>query len=167
MLSAKASIGVETSKLMLVHLDFADMGLANWEARLQNPKVFVSVKNYGRTPAFVDSQAVEIHWGPTLPDEPDYSLNSENVPPETVIEAKEIHKLAETRSRTLLSLPEIESIKEGTTRVWVYGFVNYRDFLGDRHITRFCKQLIAFRGLSTGRYSWIEWNENPTYTHSY
>ena len=59
-MSATTAVGVEIPRLILFHLDLANTDVANWTAALQNPPVDVSVKNYGRTPAFVISRSVEI-----------------------------------------------------------------------------------------------------------
>jgi hypothetical protein len=62
-LSAQTAVGVEIPRLILFHLDLANTGAANWSVTPQSPPFDVSVKNYGRTPAFVISQSVEILWG--------------------------------------------------------------------------------------------------------
>src|ERR1700730_16241059 len=84
-MSATTAVGVEIPRLILFHLDLANTGVATWTAALQNPPVDVSVKNYGRTPAFVISRSVEIFWGATLPAQPDCSEHAYDVEPETVV----------------------------------------------------------------------------------
>jgi hypothetical protein len=166
MLSAQSAISLERPTIMLYRLDFGDMGTANWDAMLQWPKIEVSVKNYGRTPAFIQSLAVEIVCGITLPDEPDYSEHAFDVPPETVIEAKANFDLGATRPHQLTLLEDIEAIKEERKFLWVYGYVQYLDFLGDRHIMRFCKQLLPNGGILGRRYRFIDCYGNPKYIQS-
>ena len=85
--------------------------------------------------------------------------------PETVVEPGGVHDFETVRPRSLLSTDEVEAIRSERLFLWVYGYIAYRDFLGQRHIQRFCKQLVPIR-LGTRSYSFIEWDANALYRES-
>lgn len=152
---ATTAIGVELPTLMLFHFDFGDMGAASGDAILQSPLVTASVKNYGRTPAFVISQAVDFEWN-VWPEKPDYSRTAEDMAAETVIEAGGIHKLRDTRPGRFLSGEEISAINEGKGALFAYGYIAYRDFLRQPHILRFSRRLIVGFGDDGKAFRWID-----------
>jgi hypothetical protein len=138
--AADAAIGVELPKLTLFHLDFADLGGRGWITNLMCPTIEVKVKNYGRTPAFIMSEGVEIVVG--FPSErPDYSRTAHDLPPETVVESGQPFSLAAVMPSASLSTDQVNAIVEGRPIFWVFGYVAYRDFLNEPHIARFCRQL--------------------------
>jgi hypothetical protein len=65
--------------------------------------------------------------------------------PETVVEPGGVHDFETVRPRTLISADEVEAIRSERLFLWVYGYIAYRDFLGQRHQHRFCKQLVPIR----------------------
>lgn len=134
--SAIVAVGVELPKLVLYHLDF-NIGSGDVAAHLRQPSLSVSVKNYGRTPAFLIGQAAEIKIYAALPETPEYEC-AFNVPPETVVESRLIYELTMAPLR-FFSEEDIKAVMAGNRRLWVYGYVHYRDFLGRNHMARFCK----------------------------
>ena len=56
-------------------------------------------------------------------------------------------------------------IRDGQIPLWIYGFVRYKDFLGDMHEMRFCKKFI--RVFPGEIYIFDDWTENKKYTESY
>ena len=58
-MSAKAAMGVSVPTLMLNKFVFAPFGNDDLESKLRLPCVKIAVKNYGQTPAFLKSYAVE------------------------------------------------------------------------------------------------------------
>lgn len=159
---ATATLGVELPQLRVYHLNFGSMGVANLTAKLQYPKIEVSVKNYGRTPAFIIKQAVEIVYG-SLSSQPSYS-SIINMAPETVIESQAIYDLI-VRPDGLVSTEDYTSVIEGEKHLWIYGFISYQDFLNKAHEMRFCKQFM-FSKVSLNQYSFGEC-DIPKYTESY
>jgi hypothetical protein len=164
MLQARAAIGVELPRLILTKLDFGDMGAAGLASRLQLPKIEITVTNYGRTPAFLLGQAGEIEICPVLPDKPVYP-NAFDLPPETIVEYRQRYALRTVRPRNPTSPDDIQAIIDGRIRLWVYGYVWYRDFLGDRHMARFCKLFLPPSNID-GRYHFVDEYITP-YTESF
>jgi hypothetical protein len=138
MLQARAVIGVELPKIILSRVEFGDTGAASLASRLQSPKIAISVTNYGKTPAFLLGQAIEIEVCALLPAQPEYP-SALDLAPETVVEYKNKYLLGTARLKSPLSPDDIQAILDGNTRLWVYGYVYYRNILSEPHMARFCK----------------------------
>lgn len=166
-LSAKAAIGVELPKLMPVGLDFAAREVTLKE-KIRLSLINVSVKNYGRTPAFITSHCVEIVWGQGLPAEPDYRQTAK-VSPDTVVESGGLYELKGLFPRATVPEEAAEAVRDGTLSLWVYGFVRYRDFLGEPHESRFCKDFVRVFTPPDDReiYFFGDSANNKKYTESY
>jgi len=164
--SATAAIGVELPRLILSHLDFAPTGTepGPWNTRLQYPNIVASVRNYGRTPAFIKSKSLDIKWG-SLPQEPNYSEHAVDVEPETVVEARDIYSLGDMRPRPSIAASETEAIEKGQMYLWAYGYVAYKDFLGNPHLCAFCKRLVISPNGRDHRF--VDMDDNPKYTQNY
>ena len=165
-LSAKAAVGVELPVFVLHHLDFIDREVADLTTLLQWPTIEISVKNYGRTPALVLSQSSEVSICAVLPERPEYP-SALDQPPERVVERGDIYDLIAARPErdNLLSPDETQAIIDGKIRLWVFGYVRYKDFLGNPHMTRFCKMLWSIP--PRGRYRFIEGDAPAAYTESF
>jgi hypothetical protein len=169
--TASAAIGAALPKLALHSLDFGEMGAANLAAKVQCPKIKVSAKNYGQTPAFVQFRAIEIVCMNALPKTPTYNNTAYNVSGETIIEARQTFEITE-QSRSVLSPEDIDAVLSKRKYLFVYGYIQYQDFLNDNHILGFCKefypkQVFGDGEFRTGTYSFIEANAPPSYTASY
>ena len=163
-LQARAAIGVELPKIILSRADFGDTGAASLASRLQSPKIEISVTNYGKTPAFLLRQAIEIEICALLPAKPVYP-SAFDLPPETVVEYKNKFPLGTARPKCPLSPEDIQAILDGNTRLWVYGYVYYRDILSEPHMARFCK---LFLPPSSPRYRYLFVDDHaPAYTESF
>jgi hypothetical protein len=90
------------------------------------PKVKITVKNYGRTPAFVWEESADIAL--RLP-EPLVYPNAVSKEAGCVIEAKDSYQLT-AKSYDVISDEAISEILERKKLLWVYGYISYRDFLG-------------------------------------
>lgn len=165
MQSAQAAMGVALPNLWLYKLEFGEMGSASLEARLQSPKITVTVKNYGGTPAFIQQQGIGIFWGHILPDEPDYSEHAFDVDQETVIDSSAAFDLDPVRPQRLVPPEDIRAIIGQKQHLWVYGYIQYMDFLNFPHIRRFCKQYVM-GGINPDAYRFVDWTANPKYTES-
>lgn len=167
-LAAQAAISVELPHVYIDNLEFQESGVGNLAAQLQFPRVAISVKNYGRTPAFISQQAAEMLVAPTLPDMPDYSNSAHDMPTGTVIEGRTSYELRVARLPDILPIETIEDIIAERTYVWIYGYLFYRDFLRNPHCMRFCAQLIVLNGDGhTGSVHIMESGEDTKYTESY
>ena len=164
MLQARAVIDMELPKIILSRVDLGDTGAASLASRLQSPKIEVSVTNYGKTPAFLLGQAIEIEVCALLPPEPVYT-SAVDLPPATIIEYKNKYPLGMARPKSPLSPEDIEAILDGSTRLWVYGYVYYRDILGEAHMARFCKVFLP--PSPPGYRSLFIDDHTPAYTQSF
>jgi hypothetical protein len=170
-LQARAAIGVELPKIILSRVDFGDTRAASGDtraaslaSRLQSPKIEISVTNYGKTPAFLLRQAIEIEVCALLPAKPVYP-SAFDLPPETIVEYKYKFPLGTARPKSQLSPEDIQAILDGNTRLWVYGYVYYRDILSEPHMARFCK---LFLPQSSPRYHYLFVDDHaPAYTESF
>jgi hypothetical protein len=167
-LSAKAAVSVEIPHVYIDNLEFQESGVGNLAAQLQFPHVAISVKNYGRTPAFLGQLAAEMLIAPMLPDAPDYSNTARDLPTGTVIEGSTSYDLPTARLFNAVPIETIKDIIAERTYVWIYGYIFYRDFLRNPHCLRFCAQLIVLNGDGhTGNVHIIESGEDTEYTESY
>ncbi|MGO9232728.1 MAG: hypothetical protein ACLP4V_01045 [Methylocella sp.] len=164
MLHARAAIGLELPKIILSRVDFGDTGAASLASRLQSPKIEISVTNYGKTPAFLLGQAIEIEVGALLPPEPVYP-GAVDLPPETIVEYKNKYPLGTARPKSPLSPEDIQAILDGNTRLRVYGYVYYRDILSEAHMARFCKVFLP--PSPPGYRSLFVDDHTPAYTESF
>jgi hypothetical protein len=162
--SAVVAMNVQSARVALLRVGFGSTGASNWDARLQSPSIEVVLKNYGPTTAFVESVGLEVMWGVSLPPEPD-STHTFDVEPETVIDPQEVYTLRNKDYRRMIPSEDLTAIKEQKMFIWVYGHLQYRDFLNQMHITRFCKQLLPSM-LKNGHYKFVETIENSLYTNS-
>jgi hypothetical protein len=132
MLHARAAVSVELPKIILSRVDLGDTAATSLASRLQSLRIEIAVTNYGKTPAFLLGQALEIEVKPVYP-------SAFDLPPETVIDYKNKYPLGIARPKSPLSPEDIQAILDGSTRLWVYGYVYYRDILSEAHMVRFCK----------------------------
>jgi hypothetical protein len=101
----------------------------------EQPVLTLALRNFGRTPAEWESYGLETRYVKRLPEEPEY-LRDYPQPPGTIlspgargIELRDLLSLRPGRMRDALLREEIH--------LWVYGYVKYRDFLGNPHEMRF------------------------------
>lgn len=126
--SAEAALGVEIPRLAVQNIEFFDSGVANLAARLQFPQVAITIKNYGRTPAFLRQESMCFASGRTLPSklEYDYAID---IPAGRTIDKDETYRLVRLRQRPSFDEAMVADILQGTTSLWVYGYIFYYDFL--------------------------------------
>jgi hypothetical protein len=162
--SAVVAASAQIPKVALFKVDFGNKGASNWDAMLQSPVIEVMLKNYGPTTAFVEKVGLEVTWGIDLPSKPDDTHNYD-VEPETVIDPQNTHLLSNKNYRPMISSEDVKAINEQKMFIWVYGHLQYLDFLNQRHITRFCKQLEPSVRQS-GKYQFVQITDDPLYTKS-
>jgi hypothetical protein len=98
--------------------------------------VQVEFKNYGRTPArliqlYVDNRIVK-----ELPADPQYVLGRDLRSGSTIAAGGE--QTLDAPYQFQISEAHQDAIAKEEAFFWVYGLLNYRDFLGNLHETRFC-----------------------------
>ena len=69
------------------------------------------------------------------------------------------------RPKSPLSPEDIQAILDGSTRLWVYGYVYYRDILSEAHMARFCKVFVP--PSPPGYRSFFIDDHTPAYTESF
>ncbi|WP_439892494.1 hypothetical protein ACS7SF_08350 [Ralstonia sp. 25C] len=148
-LNARAAIGIELPVLRvrppddiiqtdgLIDDDHAYGGTVNDGPLTQFSAIgLLKVENHGRTPAFPNSISVGWQVAHELPETPNYKLtarlnHSVVVKPDDEITFDQHYGIELTEQ-------EIASCAAGTSWLWFYGELTYRDFLYEEHKHRFC-----------------------------
>ena len=164
MLQARAAVSVELPKIILSRVDLGDTAATSLASRLQSLRIEIAVTNYGKTPAFLLGQALEIEVCALLPAKPVYP-SAFDLPLESVIDYKYKYPLGIARPKSPLSPEDIQAILDGSTRLWVYGYVYYRDILSEAHMARFCKVFVP--PSPPGYRSFFIDDHTPAYTESF
>jgi hypothetical protein len=97
----------------------------------------ITLRNYGRTPARAERLSFTYKIAATLPPEPEY-LSTIRLASGDVLQSGGI--LTGTAFRQFIKTTDDEklSLSDGSASFWVYGMMQFRDFLGDPHTLRFC-----------------------------
>jgi hypothetical protein len=135
-LQARVLVGVERPRFELssVQLEWADQSVRQ---ALKAPSIDIAFTNYGRTAAFVTEKCVEAKLTSTLPPDPVYSAIESLQMVDVVDSGKAVAASARARVGEL-SEDQIRLVLGGRNTLWVYGFINFRDFLGMKHKLGFC-----------------------------
>jgi hypothetical protein len=135
-LQARAMVGAELPRLELgdVHLACSDQSVRQ---ALKAPSVDLRFTNYGRTTALVLEKCIEVRLGQSLPHDPAYDFVDALPVVEAVESGKSIGAEALRRLGDL-SESQVQGLLGGLNKIWVYGFVRFRDFLGMEHKMGFC-----------------------------
>lgn len=138
MLSAKAAVRIALPQFVLTRITWPTvndrLGLT-----LGTEKPDVTLKNYGRSVAVVTSQCLVVRPAVALPPNPDY-------PPESIqavdfgqaVDTGDGHQIVGT---TKLTSEQIDAIIGKRETLWLYGYIEYRSFLGTRYCSGFCSAL--------------------------
>jgi hypothetical protein len=123
-------MGAAVPHLMLYALDFGSMGVSNFEAKLQRPRIKMTLKNYGQTPAFLKSYAIQItcqgmsdnptrlkviHFAHVVAIEFGKEFTQENIGP-----------------MNPFSVEEVAAIVKGDKKMTVSGWYRYGDLFGTK-----------------------------------
>jgi hypothetical protein len=135
-LQARVLIGVERPRLELssVQLEWADQSVRQ---ALKAPSVDIAFTNHGRTAAFVTEKCIEARLMPTLPADPVYGA-VETLPVVDAVDSGKTVAASAQRRVGDLSEDQIRLVLAGSNTLWVYGYINFRDFLGMTHKLGFC-----------------------------
>lgn len=105
---------------------------------LRDPLLRVWVENYGKTPAFIDHVVINAAICRTLPEKPNYQPHFWLTGPRP-LSPREKTKFREATYRNEGVFPcTYDEVEAGKTFLWVYGFLDYFDFLGKFHRRGFC-----------------------------
>jgi hypothetical protein len=122
--AAEASVGVEIPRLAVEEITpVPGAGERTWY-----PRVAVTVRNYGRTPAFLIGEAICYHVGLELPPKLQYDY-AIDLPAGKIIKDGGIHEITRRGMHIRLNAETVASMKNCTTRFWIFGYVVYTDFL--------------------------------------
>ena len=103
--------------------------------------VVCTIKNYGKTPAWVTALGLKRHLvenGQALPDEPNYkNKDEEQVQPRGEV----ILPPGESIQQVVRLLPpQVADVRTKKLTLYVYGYIRYRDAFGQRRQTKFCHE---------------------------
>lgn len=160
--SVEAAIGLETPKVVLASIDLEGSGCM--DVLLEQPCVRVDVKNHGRTPAFLTKSRVEIRVG-MLPQKPVYG-EPVRLAASQVVERDVPYRLDDSGiAWTRFSPADRKAAADGAKPVWIYGYVAYRDYLGENHVARFCQRY--YPATDRARGGWRDGDAPEAYTKGY
>ncbi len=103
----------------------------------------INFKNLGRTAAELVTQCIEWKVVNQLPETPVYKSSFPFVPGTFVQHGNELPATIQNFIITLQS-EEVAAISKETKFLWVYGYVSFKDFLGNGHEQRWCTKWQAF-----------------------
>lgn len=107
--------------------------------RLDDALFTVYVRNYGKTPAFIDHFVINAIVRARLPHKPEYQTFSWLMGPRP-IEHGEKKPFTEAHYRNERPWGKLNEVIRGRKILWVYGFFDYYDFLGELHRRGFCSR---------------------------
>ncbi len=161
-LQARAMVGAELPRFELghVHLAYSDQSVRQ---ALKAPSIDLRLTNYGRTSALVLEKCVEVRLGQKLPPDPTYDCVEALAVVEAVDSGKSVGIEAYRRLGDL-SESQVHGLLSGLNKIWVYGFVRFRDFLGIEHKMGFCLRWTPPNGEASTGGSFVQ-EEAGTYIY--
>jgi hypothetical protein len=142
--SAIAAMGVAVPALLLEEFAFIPMVGVALETSLQFPRMAISVRNYGQSPAILRSFAVEFSCG-----NPPLDFRCKDIlcfDSGTAVESGKVKDLEEggVTSSKAFSTEDVSDIMNGKKFLTAYGSVWYDDVFGSpTHELRFCKWAVS------------------------
>jgi hypothetical protein len=145
---ADAAIGVEIPRLIFKRVDFviSRENVSNMALKIRDMRFEAEFVNLGRTAAFLERVSGRACVGTEIPDTMDDGVTY-HPPSNMVIEAEKSY-MFEFTGPVNVPLKEITEILEDRSYLYVYGFVEYRDFLSNLHRTPFWRHLMYWGGLN-------------------
>jgi hypothetical protein len=145
-LAAQAAVAVDlpilAPSMIALHREPGVPGLVQgYPERVSTFKI--NFKNFGRTAAELVTQCIEWKVVSRLPEIPVYKSSFPFVPGTFVEYGNELPAVIQNFIITLQP-EEVEAISKETTFLWVYGYVLFKDFLGNGHEQRWCTKWQAF-----------------------
>ncbi|HEX4301280.1 MAG TPA: hypothetical protein VHZ78_00700 [Rhizomicrobium sp.] len=135
-LSAKAAIGVELPILRIVKVVTGRD--ESWEKNkpfwIERVRPTITVKNFGRTPAFIDEVIFQRHLGLPIPTPPIFDRESIYISANMEIDGKEEKSFTDYTLEDAISA-EQQSVflTDPNYGIALYGIIKFTDFLGTRH----------------------------------
>jgi hypothetical protein len=147
--SAEISVGISIPTLVIHEFGTGIIGTATAEAFFQYPKITITVKNYGQTPALLQWWTLCFACE-ELPDVPIYEGPASGIPLEKlVVQAGEAFTLPQLPfyHRDYFSTDEVAAIVAGEKTFIAYGYICYGDIFGNpfRRL-KFCASVLNIVG---------------------
>jgi hypothetical protein len=165
-ISSDIAAGVSVPTLVVHELRTGDIGDASIEAFFQFPKVKITLKNYGQTPAFLKWWSLCFTCG-DLPEVPVYDGPANGmILDKVVIQPNTTYTLPELffPYRQEFSIEDVKAIVSREKTFRVYGYVCYSDIFGNppRRL-KFCETVLNIFG-DQAICDWWEGFAPPAYT---
>lgn len=100
------------------------------------PKITIKLGNHGRTPAVITADCLVIEVTPSLAPKPCYPMESQVRTASSRI-VEQGHSYSIERASALGEEDELR-LRRGDGILWVYGYLEYVDFLKNKRVTGFC-----------------------------
>jgi hypothetical protein len=139
-LQARAALGVELPRFIVREALLTDADDTVFKA-LHGPHVIVTIVNHGRTSARIIEHFITIRVYTQIPDRPNYSSPTP-APIGTILPQGDENPYRIEWRRNSFSRSQIARVISSELTAWMYGYVKYRDFFNDAHITGFCFRLV-------------------------
>lgn len=118
-------------------------------AKVERAAFDVEFTNYRRTPAFLTRASGHIHVGHALRPEP-VDLATYDLPSDAVIKAGEKWMLPIDEYGGHITQEEARAVLDDRLGLWIYGYLEFRDFLHNYHREPFLRRFIPHRGQALG-----------------
>jgi len=165
-ISADIATTVSVPTLVVCEFGTGNVGAADERAFLQSPKVKMSIKNYGQTPAFLKWWTLCFSCE-VLPETPVYGGPADGIIlDKIVVEPNDTFTLPELfwPHRQMLSDEDVEAIIQRKKTLHAYGYICYGDIFGNplRQL-KFCETVLNIFG-GEMICDWWEGFAPPAYT---
>ncbi|MEA2860500.1 MAG: hypothetical protein QOC72_2539 [Methylobacteriaceae bacterium] len=143
-LSAEAAIGVELPRIVFGSAEImrGHAPSSGFKSRITGLRFEVIANNHGRTPAFLTDVSTHIHVGANLPAEPTRGRNDAlNWPVVEIIKADAAFPIPIMERDKILVGQVREDVFRERLYIWVYGYLEYRDFLHAHHREPFVQRM--------------------------
>jgi hypothetical protein len=166
-ISADIAAGVSVPTLVIHEFETGDVGAADVRAFFQFPKVKISVKNYGNTPAFLKWWSLCFSCE-DLPEVPIYDGPGDGmILDKIVVQPNETYTLPGLfyPHRQEFSLDDVEAIVNREKLFCAYGYICYGDIFGNTlRRLKFCETVLNITPGYEAICDWWEGLAPPAYT---
>lgn len=144
--AANAAVSVELPIISVTGLRLADVQGVTLNGGVPHHinRFSMGFKNSGRTVATLIEQCIEDIVTSALPDVPIYE-HLFPFSPGTLVEAGKPSTASIQNYFIELTDEQRKAIEKIEMSLWVYGYIAFRDFNGDRHEHRFCARWVPFK----------------------
>lgn len=125
----------------------------------QNFKPNSTITNLGHSPAEITHGCVEWAVINKLPLKPEYKIIVPYAP--GIIVVKDGHIPLDVPCQIILTQDQIGEVATTQKWLWIFGFINYKDFLGNPHESRFCIKWASIPQRDGGPVGFVWDDETP------